>query len=185
MKISLKEQQFVDGWLAHNGGISSPTRVRQLAYVLATVHHETAGTFESIRERGGPTYFFKMYDPASPVPERAALARKMGALPGDGIVFYGRGPSQLTWRKNYERFGKRLGIDLVNNPDLALVPENGARILFDGVVSGLFTGRRLSDYINAGKCDYYNARRVINGVVPRVAEDIARKAEDYYKRLTS
>jgi len=183
MKLTEKEQKIADAWALLPGG-ADPVRLKQLAYVLATVHHETAGTMDSIRERGGPKYFFKMYDPESPLPERARLAAKMGAYPGDGVIYYGRGPGQLTWRRNYERFGKRLGLDLVGNPDLALDPETGVRILFDGMIHGLFTGKRLSDYITAEKCDYYNARRTINGVVPVVAENIARKAEEYYGRLS-
>jgi hypothetical protein len=30
--------------------------------------------------------------------------------------------------------------------------------------AGAFTGKKLSDYISASKCDYTNARRIINGV---------------------
>jgi hypothetical protein len=29
---------------------------------------------------------------------------------------------------------------------------------------GLFTGKKLGDYISASGCDYKNARRIINGV---------------------
>jgi putative chitinase len=33
-----------------------------------------------------------------------------------------------------------------------------------GMRNGSFTGKKLSDYINQNKCDYSNARRIINGV---------------------
>lgn len=39
--------------------------------------------------------------------------------PGDGPKFIGRGILQLTGRANYENMSKILGIDLVNNPELA------------------------------------------------------------------
>jgi len=38
--------------------------------------------------------------------------------PGDGFRFIGRGPIQLTGRANYEKYGKRAGYDIVNNPEL-------------------------------------------------------------------
>lgn len=37
---------------------------------------------------------------------------------GDGFRFIGRGPIQLTGRANYEKYGNRVGVDLVNNPEL-------------------------------------------------------------------
>ena len=35
---------------------------RWLAYALATTYHETAFTMQPIHEKGGPKYFFYMYD---------------------------------------------------------------------------------------------------------------------------
>lgn len=43
--------------------------------------------------------------------------------PGDGERFKGRGFIQLTGRSNYAHYGKKLGLDLVNNPELAAQPE--------------------------------------------------------------
>lgn len=42
---------------------------------------------------------------------------------GDGQRYKGRGPIQITGRFNYEKYGRELDIDLVNNPELALEPE--------------------------------------------------------------
>ncbi|CAF1275582.1 unnamed protein product [Rotaria magnacalcarata] len=47
--------------------------------------------------------------------------------PGDGKLFKGRGPIQLTGRANYAAAGKDLGLDLVNNPELVETPEVGFR----------------------------------------------------------
>jgi putative chitinase len=96
------------------GGIDTPLRQ---AHFLAQAAHETGG-FRTLEEYGGPSYFAR-YD-----------GRKdLGNLqPGDGARFHGRGIFQLTGRVNYQAYGKRLGIDLVNNPALAASPTVSVRI---------------------------------------------------------
>ena len=48
--------------------------------------------------------------------------------PGDGPKFIGRGILQLTGRTNYESYSKKLGIDIVSNPDLASDPLISTKI---------------------------------------------------------
>jgi predicted chitinase len=48
--------------------------------------------------------------------------------PGDGKRYKGRGPIQLTGRANYQKFGGLLGLDLINNPEVAATKEVGFRI---------------------------------------------------------
>ncbi len=112
---------------------------RWLAYILATVEHETARSFAPVEEWG------------------------CGRGKAYGLVYYGRGYCQLTWEVNYERFGKLLGIDLVGHPERALDPGVAATILFRGMIEGLYTGRKLGDYIAGARCDYIDARRIVNG----------------------
>lgn len=48
---------------------------------------------------------------------------RMGNAANEGYKYRGRGLVQLTGKNNYEKYGKILGIDLVNNPELAADPE--------------------------------------------------------------
>ena len=47
---------------------------------------------------------------------------------GDGKRFKGRGIFQCTGRANYATYGKRLGLDLINEPALAARPDISVRI---------------------------------------------------------
>lgn len=129
--------------------------LQQVAYVLATVDHESAHTFQPIKE----------FRARAGTPGRANQDRYW--LSG----FYGRGYVQVTWRKNYEKFG------IADDPDKALEPETAYNILTEGMLAGLFTGKALGQYIDDDDADYVNARRVVNGLDR--AEHIARVAEKF------
>lgn len=51
--------------------------------------------------------------------------------PGDGPRYKGRGYIQLTGRSNYRYFGNKIGVDLENNPDLALRPDIAAKVVVE------------------------------------------------------
>jgi putative chitinase len=135
------------------------------AYALATAFHETASTMQPIREYGGSIYFTRLYDVSGSRPQ---LAVKMGnTCAGDGPKYCGRGYVQLTWKNNYARAGKECGVDLVQNPDIAMRPDIAAKIMRQGMERGWFTGKGFSDYLprsgHADRASFTNARRIING----------------------
>lgn len=140
------------------------------AYMLATVYHETAQTFQPIYERGRRDYFRK-YE-----------GRYGNTQAGDGFRYWGRGYVQLTFKNNYLRASNALNklrerypetIDLVADPDLALDPQIASDIMLIGMREGWFTGRRLTDYLSSNRVDYINARKIINGL------DHALEISDY------
>ncbi len=121
---------------------------------LATIRAEAAG-FEPVAERisryntspGG--HPFDRYDFREDLGNRG---------PYDGWRYRGRGFVQLTGRANYEAMGRRLGVDLLEEPDRALEPELAARIL-----AHFLADRRdaLLAALRAG--DLARARRLVNG----------------------
>ena len=137
---------------------------RQVAYVLATAWHETDRKMQPIEEYGrGAGHTYGKVDPVT------------------GYAYYGRGFVQLTWADNYKTLSSIVGVDLYHHPELALRPDISARILVEGMRRGLFTGKKLNDYIGTN-CDYYNARRIINGLDK--AEKIAGYAKSFERCLT-
>lgn len=157
------------------------------AYALATAYHETAGTMQPIREAGGPEYLRRNYDIAGRDPARAKAHGN--TQPGDGVRFAGKGYVQLTWRDNYARADRKLGLngDLLNNPDLALRQDIAARIMRQGMTEGWFTGRKMADCLPssgpAGAESFRKARTIING--NDKAEKIADHALDFQSALTA
>ena len=136
-----------------------------VAYALATAYHETSRTMQPIKEYGGPTYYTKLYDIKGQNPTRA---KAMGnTSPGDGAKYCGRGYVQLTWKVNYAKAAKELGVDLVNKPDLAMVADIASDVMIKGMEQGWFTGKKLSNYLPAvgaaPKAKYKAARYIING----------------------
>lgn len=53
---------------------------------------------------------------------------RLGNAKDEGYKYRGRGIIQLTGKNNYEYYGNKLNIDLVNNPDLAKEPDTAIEI---------------------------------------------------------
>lgn len=89
---------------------------------LATVGCENAG-FDVRREIGNKEYFIKNYW------DKPNVRKNLGNIKeSDAYTYCGRGLLQITGRYNYEKYGKRLAIDLLANPDAALVPVTAVKI---------------------------------------------------------
>lgn len=157
------------------------------AYGLGTAYHETAGTMQPVKERGGPDYFRRMYDKTGARPQVAAALGNTEA--GDGARFAGRGYPQLTGRRNYARADRELGLNgaLLRDPDLAMRPDIAARIMEAGMREGWFTGRGLAAYLPSeglgSRTAFISARRIINGTDR--AEKIAHHAMDFQEALAA
>ncbi|HOG15164.1 MAG TPA: hypothetical protein PK674_01110 [Candidatus Absconditabacterales bacterium] len=159
------------------------TDKNQIAYILATVKGES--NFKNIKEFGGKN---KRYGKDN---------------------YFGRGYVQLTHKSNYRKFtniirknklqfkdnfGNNLDkedLNLVKNPDSILKSNDlAAFILIHGMKEGLFTGKKLSDFVNEHMVDFYNARNIVNGMSssPGKFQNLAKKylsqMEDKQKIIT-
>lgn len=146
---------------------------RHIAYMLATVFHETAKTMQPIEEYGkgkGRLYGTKHKHSgmAYTTPDK---------------LYHGRGYVQLTWFENYQTMGKMIGFDLLNHPELALQSDTASKIIITGMTKGTFTGVKLSTYFNDKRTDPINARRIINGNDCDIL--IAKYYYSFYKALTA
>lgn len=133
---------------------------RWLADMLGTVKWETDHTMQPIKEGGSLAYLkSKKYWP-----------------------WYGRGFVQLTWEANYKKFRDRVmrqfNADIIANPDLAMRPDVAAFVMFEGMINGEFTGKKLADYFNADRTDWLGARKIING--NDKAAEIAAISKQFY-----
>lgn len=159
------------------------------AYALATAHHETGATFAPITENLNYTTVarirkvwpsrFKSDAAAQPyVKNPKGLANLVygGRLgntePNDGWLFRGRGLAQITGRANYAKW------DLTARPDDALKLPVAARVLFDGLQYGMFTGKKVSDFK-----DYKSMRATVNADGQLNGATIAGYAEMYERAL--
>lgn len=147
------------------------TLAAQIAYVLATVEWETAHTMEPVKEGLKASDNWRK--------------RHLRYFP-----YYGRGFVQITWERNYKFYSDLLGIDMIDDPkdptddddpDRALDPNVALFILVHGFKNGVFTGKKLTDYIDVRRVDFINARRCINGTDR--AREIARLADAWLAKL--
>jgi predicted chitinase len=146
------------------------TNPHHVAHILANVYHETGRYMSPIKETVYGSSFNK--DPNdSIVIKRLDTAFAKGQLPWvktpywrDG--WFGRGQIQITHKNNYVKMGKKIGVDLVSNPSLALDLKNSAAIAVLGMRDGEFTGKKLSDYKFPEALDNKwenHPRRIVNG----------------------
>lgn len=166
-------QQQVEGTealidAAERHGVSN---IHHVANILAQVYRETGAYMLPIKETVYASHKDKNPSDATVIARLDAAFAK-GQLSWvktpywrDG--WFGRGPIQLTHKANYERMGRRMGVDLVGNRDLALEKSIGADIAVIGMSEGLFTGKKLGDYNFPAALDASpssNPRRIVNGV---------------------
>jgi len=143
------------------------TDLRWLACMLGTTKWETRHTMQPIVEQDNPARTYlrsKKYWP-----------------------WIGRGYVQLTWERNYQRFRARVlklfKVDIVADMEAARRKDVAAFIMFEGMINGEFTGKKLADYFTATQSNWISSRRIINGTDK--AATIAEISKQFYAALVT
>lgn len=137
--------------------------LRQRAYVLATARHESKMGRRMVVQESGWADEDKFH---------------LGNIHhGDGHRYRGRGYVPLRGRLHYGVWDRRLGVPLLQQPELAADAAVAAEIAVQAMMAGTFTGVGLADFINDEQCDYLGARQVVNG--RDRADLVARYARHY------
>jgi len=124
----------------------------EFAYLLGTVYWESAHRMVPVKEMGSQQYL---------------RSKKYFPYVGVGLI-------QATWKANWDKLGIKSVADGLQWP-------SALHAAFYGMAAGIYTGKKLSDYIGNGKRDYVNARRIINGTDK--AQQIATIAESFRSAL--
>lgn len=126
-------------------------RLDKAANALAESSWETALTMHPIREYGSEAYL---------------RSKKYWPCVGMGLM-------QVTWRDNYIKAARLLGLPddfFLKAPRKLLEWQYALPLLFRGMEVGLYTGKKVDDYLDGidepdaeDLREYTNARRVVNG----------------------
>ncbi|EOL9002362.1 hypothetical protein ACM915_000055 [Cronobacter turicensis] len=140
-----------------------------ISYMLATTRHETyyfpTGEYFSEQPEVGGINYFNKYDPflAATTSLKDRAIANGNTQQGDGYKYRGRGCVHLTWKNNYQKAMDNFGTDYVGQPELASDLKYAVPLMIWDMEDGVFTGKKLSSYINSDKIDYEGARNIING----------------------
>ncbi|KXG87596.1 glycoside hydrolase family 19 protein [Agrobacterium bohemicum] len=139
----------------------------RLAYTLANVEHECGGfTVKNLTEninysakRMAEVWDNRFSSAADVVAKYGyglgwqkkafddIYGNRMGNRPNtsDGSRYIGRGAPQITGRDGYKQVGKRCGLNLVETPELATLPENQPAI-----IAAFYDWKQLEKYADEG-----------------------------------
>lgn len=182
---SLSQKQ-VDGCEAIlNACIAEGADLAQAAYILATGYGETGGKMQPVREN--------LNYRASAIAKHFGAHRRQGyscaqlarnpqllgnivyggpwglknlgnIRKNDGYTFRGWGIGQWTGRRNTEKVGSEIGVDLISDPSKLDDINVNAQLLVRWMLGGKATGKKLADYVSHSRRDYLGARKVWGGV---------------------
>ena len=95
--------------------------------------------------------------------------------PDDGYKYRGRGFVQLTGKANYKTMGDRLGIDLVESPDLASDPKIAAQIYASWIKKSPVNGKGIENFDS-----FDSAYKAVNPSETKKQRDIRRISINKY-----
>jgi predicted chitinase len=180
--LSNHQQQFI--FRAKQRGITNP---KELSAFMSQVHVEQGGDFSKPRRelynsspndspnKPGYHYFAPYANPNLGLGDRNT---------DDAYAYRGRGYLQLTGRANYEDIGRRIGVDLLKDPDLILKDRN---VSMDASIE--YWKTRVRPHVNDWG-DTFQVSRLINNPSARHSGQINHYNErvrqfQYYSNIPS
>jgi len=145
------------------------TGKREQANILAQIQAESGGVARSENLNYSPEQLLKTFPKHVKSMEDAqqlvaqgpeavgnrVYGGRMGNQANEGFMYRGRGLIQLTGKDNYAKYGRLLGLDLINNPDLANDPKVAQDIAVAYFNEAKKRGTNLSDIGDIGKAVGY------------------------------
>jgi hypothetical protein len=108
---------IIDGW-----DLSSK---KDLVHALSVAYFNSGGSMEPVRELGGKDYYINKYW------HNKRIRQQLGNRGvQDAYNFYSRGYFPVTGYDEYANYSGITGIDFTVNPDVVLVPQVSASILY-------------------------------------------------------
>lgn len=166
-------------------GDNRVTDLREAAYILGTGFGEANYSLQ----RWEGDYLYKgtgiPYESKFHIPEhileyyRSTINGKKNyytlGLDKDGFPYFGRGLIQLTGKYNYEKYGKKLGINLIDDGDKALLERNSYDIAVEYLRDNTFKFVKENNLILA--------RRSVNGGIRNM--EIINKSYNTWVKILS
>lgn len=148
-------------WMKQDKDITDP---REAAYLLGTAYAESGYSLQRWEADYACTGAGIPYGKNGPCSSATSYYRSTKGgkrnyydlgVDSKGQCFFGRGLIQLTGKANYEKYGKKIGVDLISNGDLALKEDNSYKIALIYLVGRTFS--------HVKKGDLTKARKSVNG----------------------
>ena len=159
-------------WSKSDSRINS---VSDLAYLLGTAKEESDYSLQRWESdylcgKKGVPYSDKPCDKALNYYRSSSGKKNYYDLGVDknGLPYFGRGLIQLTGKSNYGKYGDKIGVDLVDNGNLALEPKNSFNIALEYLTnkrSGTYAknGQNRSTFDMVKDGEFTLARKSVNG----------------------
>lgn len=179
---STKFEKFLKTILQWAGEDDRINKVEHLAYLLATGKVESDYSLERwesdfVCGKAGVKYADKPCQKALNY-YRSSDGKKNyyeHGIDSRGLPYFGRGLIQLTTKPNYVKYGEKIGVDLVSDPEKVFVPKNSYNIAVEFLTDKGEDGTKKSVFEKVDSGDLTNARRGVNGGT----KDIDKVNEEY------
>jgi predicted chitinase len=86
-----------------------------------------------------------------------------------GLPYFGRGLIQITWKENYKKYGDKIGVNLVDNPEKVFIPENSYNVAVAFLTEKKGSSKKSTfDWVDEGNLT--QARKSVNGGTKKLNE---------------